>query len=177
MASDAPRPSFGHGQAQGDATPIKSALSNKIVTVVVGHDEVKWCLHENLLVSESDFFKASFRGPWKESKEGVLRLPEDEPRTFELFVGVSPQSDSATLGLIFGLLTEMVIQWAYSRPLAALSGNYSNVLPKPDGKTTIRDILNLYVFAAKASTPGPRPPAPGPLPRDHTTPSKKSYRV
>lgn len=66
-------------------------LSHRIVTIYVGPPQKRrrYTVHENLLSSESEFFRASFRGGFRESTDGVLELPEDEPRTFELFVGVS----------------------------------------------------------------------------------------
>lgn len=61
----------------------------------------------------------------------------------------------ARLTDVFGSLVDCWrTQWAYSKPLAAFSGTPNNALPKPDGeKTTIRDILGLYTFAAKTTVP------------------------
>lgn len=94
MASSS-QPEDAQSQDTDHALPIKSAFSDTIVTVLVGPREVKWSLHENMLASRSSFLEAAFRGGWKEGEEGILRLPEDSPRVFELFVGVSPRHSLA----------------------------------------------------------------------------------
>lgn len=97
------------------------------MTILVGPAEKKWVMHENLLASKSDFFRATFRGGFREGEDGVLRLPEDGPRPFELFVG-----------------------WIYSQPLNDMNGDRVRVLARPDDKkVTVRDYLGLYFFAAK----------------------------
>ncbi|KUI67055.1 hypothetical protein VM1G_03301 [Cytospora mali] len=104
-------------------------LSHRIVTIYVGPPQkrYRYTVHENLLSVKSEFFRASFRRGFRESKDGVLELPEDEPRAFELFVG-----------------------WIYSQPLHMLNASHLKVLRPPDGKNiTIRDYLHLYVFASK----------------------------
>lgn len=80
---------------QTDPSPSDEFLSDKIVTIIVGHQKKKWSVHEKLLSNKSEFFRASFRGGFRESHDGVLELPEDDPRVFELFVGVSESLQSS----------------------------------------------------------------------------------
>lgn len=75
--------------ARAKSLSINDTFSKDIVTVLVGPVEVEWKLHSNLLASRSDFFKSAFNENWKEGQEKTLRLPEDDPRAFELFVGAS----------------------------------------------------------------------------------------
>ncbi|KAF1950253.1 hypothetical protein CC80DRAFT_598275 [Byssothecium circinans] len=45
-------------------------------------------VHEGLLVKRSGFFKAALDGHWKESDEKTIRLPEDHPDVFGLYVAM-----------------------------------------------------------------------------------------
>ncbi|ROV97720.1 hypothetical protein VMCG_07433 [Cytospora schulzeri] len=117
--------------AKVDKVPFSlgDLLSHRIVTIYVGPPQKssQYTVHENLLSSNSEFFRASFSGGFRESTDGVLKPSEDEPRIFELFVA-----------------------WIYSQPLHFLNASRPKVLPPPDGKhITIRDYLHLYVFASK----------------------------
>jgi hypothetical protein len=97
-------------------------LSSRVVTVQVGRDKVTWSLHENLLSGTCDFFKAAFRGQFKENA-GALELPEDNPAVFDLFV-----------------------RWLYTKR-ASLAAS-SPLLPI-NGPGHVREYLQLYVFATK----------------------------
>ncbi|KAL1865163.1 hypothetical protein Daus18300_007289 [Diaporthe australafricana] len=110
-----------------DSSPSDEFLSDRIVTIIVGHQKKRWSVHENLLSNKSEFFRASFRGGFRESKDGVLELPEDDPRVFELFVG-----------------------WAYAQPINDLNTSRMRILSRPDDrKITIRDYIGLHAFGEK----------------------------
>ena len=45
----------------------------------------EFMVHTELLCHYSPFFKAAISGNWTEAKTGVVNLPNDEPRIFEIF--------------------------------------------------------------------------------------------
>lgn len=53
-----------------------------MVKIFVGTERKQWILPESLLCDRLKFFKATFRGGFRESKEKVLELPEDDPIAF-----------------------------------------------------------------------------------------------
>ena len=113
-------------QESGRNMPLRD---ERQVTIFVGPADSgrKWELHEGALIHISDFFRAAFRSSFQESRDSILRLPEDDPRVFELFVAYINAKSKKDL----------------TTPL-------QQVLNPPDGqKVTIRDYLGLYVFAAK----------------------------
>lgn len=96
------------------------------MTIYVGPNEKKWVIHEGLLTRLSSFFRAAFRSEFQEAEDGVLRLPEDDPRAFEIFFA-----------------------YAYSHSLGDIIDKTKS-LPSPNGaKFTERDYLSLYVLASK----------------------------
>ncbi len=42
--------------------------------------------HEHLLKEASPFFAKALEGEWKESTEGIVPLPDDEPVVFSLYL-------------------------------------------------------------------------------------------
>lgn len=108
-------------------------FSDRVVTVLVGPHEMKWCLHENLLSGVSDFFRSAFNSGFKESVEGKITMPEDDPQAFELFV-----------------------RWLYMRtlvPQAVTSpATIANLLFRHvsnGAAACIHEALHLYVLASK----------------------------
>ncbi|OJD38061.1 btb poz domain containing protein [Diplodia corticola] len=70
-------------------------ITGQTISVIVGggddddNDEESPCLflvHRKLICAFSPFFNAACRGPWKEHREGIVTLPEEDPATFELYV-------------------------------------------------------------------------------------------
>ena len=59
-----------------------------IVRVVVGRDaDAKTCnVHESMICEASEFFRMALNGPWIESSERKMRLPEVEPSIFNLYL-------------------------------------------------------------------------------------------
>lgn len=113
-------------------TGAASIFSERIVTVLVGPAEVKWCLHENLLSATSGFFKSAFNSGFKEATDDKITMPEDDPVAFELFV-----------------------RYLYTKTLTPDVGGL-NILTPPMGPNergrpgpSIQDYLRLYVLASK----------------------------
>jgi hypothetical protein len=60
-------------------------LGTELVTIYVGNKPAQFVIHKKLLCDTTDFFLKAFSGSFKES-EGVLRLPEESPGVFSLFI-------------------------------------------------------------------------------------------
>ena len=58
-----------------------------MVDVLVGAERKKFHLHRDLLCDRSDYFKACFEGNFMEAQQNELFLPEDDSKSFDLFVG------------------------------------------------------------------------------------------
>ena len=52
----------------------------------MGLDEENFMAHKDLICSKSPFFSAACNGNFIEGKEGLVRLPEDQPPIFDLFL-------------------------------------------------------------------------------------------
>ncbi|KAF2833873.1 hypothetical protein CC86DRAFT_415864, partial [Ophiobolus disseminans] len=63
-----------------------SARDAAFANILVGPKQVKFIVHENLLVQYSEFFRAALTGKFKEAEEKTVKLEEDDTTTFELFV-------------------------------------------------------------------------------------------
>jgi len=48
------------------------------VTVEIGADHKKYCVHKALLTHHSEYFCKALQGPWKEAHEGVVTLEDIE---------------------------------------------------------------------------------------------------
>lgn len=57
-----------------------------MAVVLVGPEKKRFEIHKGLVCSRSEFFKAAFTGNFKESTDGILTLPEDDPAPFKHFV-------------------------------------------------------------------------------------------
>ncbi|KAL8873768.1 MAG: hypothetical protein Q9174_000807 [Haloplaca sp. 1 TL-2023] len=67
---------------------LKSFLTVKVGPMTGDKDcQEEFCVHTDLLCHYSPFFKAATSGNWTEAKTGVVNLPYDEPRIFEIFQG------------------------------------------------------------------------------------------
>ena len=57
------------------------------IAVLVGSEKIDYTLPKDLLVNKgSDFFKSALTKDFTEARSGVLALPDEDPRAFELFV-------------------------------------------------------------------------------------------
>ncbi|EXJ63002.1 hypothetical protein A1O7_03446 [Cladophialophora yegresii CBS 114405] len=71
-----------------------------VVTVVVGlSPERCWVVHEQLLTSASRFVKTALTPGFRESEERTIRLPEEDPDVFDLFVNYLYTSTTGGLSL------------------------------------------------------------------------------
>lgn len=52
----------------------------------MGPDEKQFDVHKELLCSVSDFFAAALDGGFKEAEAGAVKLPEQDPDTFQYFI-------------------------------------------------------------------------------------------
>ncbi|GME65788.1 Btb poz domain containing protein [Neofusicoccum parvum] len=61
-------------------------LDGEALTVLVGEDKKAFFVHRKLICEFSSFFRAACNGPWKESEEGIVTLPEDGPEEFGIYL-------------------------------------------------------------------------------------------
>ena len=52
----------------------------------MGVDEQRFVVHKSLICASSAFFKAACSGTWKENEEKIVRLPEQLPESFEVYL-------------------------------------------------------------------------------------------
>ncbi len=59
-----------------------------MIQVLVGKDgkETKFHVHQNLLINRSAFFKNALSNGWKEAEDRLVKLPEDKPETFKIYI-------------------------------------------------------------------------------------------
>lgn len=99
------------------SSPENSWLTDRIVTIAVGPEEKRWAVHEKLLSSQSEYFNAYFNGSEENAGREEMKLPDEDPKLFALF-----------------------IRWLYGTAFATSGGNRVFRFPVPDGKEiTIRD--------------------------------------
>ncbi|KAJ5092917.1 hypothetical protein N7456_008778 [Penicillium angulare] len=60
-------------------------LRSKTIQIDVGKKKESFTVHEQLIFASSPFFKAAFTGKWKESKERIISLPQDDPDAFAIY--------------------------------------------------------------------------------------------
>lgn len=53
--------------------------------IIVGTSKEPFHVHESVLFTSSQFFKAAISGSWKESQEHTIELPEDDPKAFAIY--------------------------------------------------------------------------------------------
>ncbi|KAL9625929.1 MAG: hypothetical protein Q9204_007722 [Flavoplaca sp. TL-2023a] len=61
-------------------------LTGKIIKVLVGPAEAAFNIHWGLLTSKSTFFNAALTGFWRESSDDTVRLVEEVPELFAIYV-------------------------------------------------------------------------------------------
>ncbi|KAF2279433.1 uncharacterized protein EI97DRAFT_412463 [Westerdykella ornata] len=62
-------------------------LSGRSIEVVVGLEPpIPFSVHENLICASSDFFRKAMEGDWKESKQLLVCLEDDDPDTFLVYL-------------------------------------------------------------------------------------------
>ncbi|SPQ20334.1 4d39f5ac-9ba7-4cab-9d83-27631aa1918a [Thermothielavioides terrestris] len=106
-----------------------SWLTDRIVTIFVGPEKKRWVVHEKLLISQSEFFRAYFAAGHDE-----MTLPDEEPKLFALFM-----------------------RWLYGTAFQPSGGGRSFRYLQPDGvQLTVRDYLGVYVMGYKFGIVGVR---------------------
>lgn len=50
----------------------------------MGREKEDFCIHKGLISHHSTFFHAAFNGPFQEGMSGVVELPEEKSKTFEI---------------------------------------------------------------------------------------------
>ncbi|KAJ5853655.1 hypothetical protein N7534_006198 [Penicillium rubens] len=60
-------------------------IQGPTVTITVRPSKSPFHIHKSLICTSSLFFQKAMSGPWKESKEQTLELPEDDPQAFALY--------------------------------------------------------------------------------------------
>ncbi|KAF3005129.1 hypothetical protein E8E13_010297 [Curvularia kusanoi] len=63
---------------------------SEYVEVIVGTDDLlkRLIVHKQLLIDRSLYFKKALSGAWVEAQEQKVRLPEDDPATFQVYVNL-----------------------------------------------------------------------------------------
>lgn len=63
------------------------SLTGPIIEVIVGDEKhVTFGVHENVICAASQFFKKAMSGDWSESKSRSVRLANEEPEVFHLYM-------------------------------------------------------------------------------------------
>ncbi|KAK3641170.1 hypothetical protein LTR56_011410 [Elasticomyces elasticus] len=70
-----------------EAMPAKRFRSSftDTITVLVGEEKVPFTIHTKTVRAKSKFFDAACQREWNEGRERVVKLPEVDPETFELY--------------------------------------------------------------------------------------------
>ncbi|KAJ5357609.1 hypothetical protein N7541_004767 [Penicillium brevicompactum] len=61
-------------------------LAGPVCTILVGSDKQAFSVHEKLICDSSPFFRAALGGPWEEASEHIVKLPEEEPKIFSIYL-------------------------------------------------------------------------------------------
>lgn len=63
-------------------------LTGPTISVVVGKEQEteEFGVHEALIRSSSPFFEKALTGPWTEASQRLVKLPEDKPKAFSLYI-------------------------------------------------------------------------------------------
>jgi len=67
-------------------TPVHRFDDLVHVEVGTGEKSKTYAIYSSTLTTRSLFFRKALSGPWKEAEERVVHLPEDDARTFELYL-------------------------------------------------------------------------------------------
>ena len=62
----------------------------KLFTIRVGEGaaQTDFVAHESFLTSRSEYFRHAFNGNWEEASTRTIKLAHDDPKSFELYLGV-----------------------------------------------------------------------------------------
>ncbi len=114
-AADAPMTGVDDG---ADELSMDSWIADRIITVLVGAEQVRWNVHVKLLTGKSPYFAEIFENPIDGHKVHEVRLMDTEPKLFN-----------------------MMLRWLYSTAFAQSGGPRVFRFEIPDGsKYTVRDL-------------------------------------
>ena len=65
---------------------MANRLSGSMVDILVGPQLERFGVHEKLIRESSPFLNKAMSGEWRESSEDAVKLPEDEPEIFGVYV-------------------------------------------------------------------------------------------
>lgn len=98
-------------------------MSHRIVTVFVGspENEHEYTVHENILDSMFEFFRASDFRILSDFEEMALCMPEEKPRTFDMFLLVSGSIlEQSLVFLLFSFYATILVGRLTSKHLVDL---------------------------------------------------------
>lgn len=86
----------------------------KVLEVHVGETPDIFYIHQEVICSNSKFFSNAMNGKWKESENRIIRLPANQPATFNLYAQWLytrriPPGDSKTPGNEFRKLVDAYV--------------------------------------------------------------------
>ncbi|KAF1839677.1 hypothetical protein BDW02DRAFT_539081 [Decorospora gaudefroyi] len=83
---------------------------SSFLTVHVGPEDSQqeFLLHEGIICARSDFFRRAMNGNWAEKTERLIKLPEDGPETFDIYVNLVYTNTISMLCLTRDLSPERV---------------------------------------------------------------------
>ncbi|KAG8631652.1 hypothetical protein KVT40_000792 [Elsinoe batatas] len=81
------------GPSQRPGLPSKNAAADysqsffgDVVTILVGPRQTKFCVSSIVLKHSSPFFEAALSSNWDRDQSGIIKLPEETPIAFEVFL-------------------------------------------------------------------------------------------
>ncbi|KAF2809518.1 uncharacterized protein BDZ99DRAFT_463299 [Mytilinidion resinicola] len=66
--------------------PSFLTMGREVVNLKVGSEEQVYSVHQDLLAYHSEYFRALFKGSFREAQEKASALPDTDCRTFEIFM-------------------------------------------------------------------------------------------
>ncbi|KAI4655937.1 hypothetical protein J4E93_000653 [Alternaria ventricosa] len=75
---------------RGDSKSMVNFDPSQFITIIVGEDpdQRQFLIHKTYICERSEFFRRAMNGNWTESKERIVRLPEDDPAAFEVYINL-----------------------------------------------------------------------------------------
>ncbi|GIZ42766.1 hypothetical protein CKM354_000602300 [Cercospora kikuchii] len=69
-----------------DSSSGSGKYRGPVILFVVGTESVEtFAIHKQLIAAKSEFVRLALQGGWREAKDGVISLPDDDPKTFEIY--------------------------------------------------------------------------------------------
>ncbi|CZT42895.1 uncharacterized protein RSE6_02849 [Rhynchosporium secalis] len=71
---------------------LKRVAGLEKVTIIVGSNKVSFRVHKNIICQALVFFDAAFKSDFRESSDGIIHMPEDEPLVFSKLLALLYES-------------------------------------------------------------------------------------